>query len=452
MIKAILFSALIGISLGEPVYPVDFDVYDISDVYDQFQVSCGTPEEPYMSVTFSGDAFSVYAAEAPDACKAKEVAPTVFQLIIDDYANHSCPVKSVPTGEIVMCVPSRNDPVRLLDVVVQKGTVRKSTDEYKQITCNYGLGGKVTNEAMDAVQGVVDKQPVWKDAANKTETTTDIVTLSVYDVSNQEVDEVVLGDYIQLTAVVTPQMQNVSVLTYTMIRIFDCKASADDLEYFFVIGGCGEGDVMPADRGFRTKMEVPVCELCPEFQSVSQSSYFKSFLLPDKTHLTFECSYILYPCNWWECEPTYSCDNSVMHRIDENSRSKRAVDSYSPISPPASQRHRAISTRVKILPQEQNHYRIASNDLIHAEKTKNPHDLPAKTAHVPEFTKYAPEPTFVRESAPSPAAGLELLMGLDLMTIGLIFGIFVLGLLLIVATTCLFLYRKQGAVRTSYKA
>jgi len=452
MIKTILFSILLGVCLADH-HDEAFDYYDMNAVFNKFYVSCGSPEDPYMRITYGGDAYSVYAAAEPEACKAEEVAPAVFLMDIKDYGNTDCPVANISTGD-------PDAPVRTLDVVVQSGTVRKWNDEFKQITCNYGLGGQTSNQdgEVDADEGAVDKQPVWQDAVNMTETTTDTVHLHVFDTSNTEITEAVLGNYIQLRAFLANDTD-----TENSIKIFNCRAYDEDLEYYFVIGGCGEGDVMPKNRGFRTGPENAVGYT--NVSRVARSTYFKSFLLPDKHHLTFECDYIL--CNAADCDG-FSCANSIMtggEAADDHAheRRKRAVDSYShynPASPadaPTAQRPTIRSTRVKILPQENEFYRISSNDLVHGEETTKHNAVPAEVApsHVPDFTHYLqqPEPTIVRESVPAESSelGADVLLGLDLVTVGLISGLCVLGLLLIVAMTCLVVVcRRQSPATHAY--
>jgi len=446
MLKTILFSFLLGVCLADH-HDDEFDFYDINSVYNQFYVSCGSPEDPYMRITYSGDAYSVYAAEEPELCKGEEVAPAVFLIDIKDYGNTDCPVANISTGD-----PDK--PVRTLDVVVQSGTVRKWNDEFKQITCNYGLGGQTSNQdgEVDADEGAVDKQPVWQDAVNMTETTTDTVHLHVFDTSNKEIDEAILGNYIQLRAYLANETD-----TENSIKIFNCRAFDDDLEYYFLIGGCGEGDVMPKNRGFRTGPEEVTAYT--NVSRVARSTYFKSFLLPDKHHLTFECDYIL--CDADRCDG-FSCSNSIMNGgeeadHDDHRRKKRAVD-YNPASPaaPTGQMPAIRSKRVTILPQEDEYYRISANDLVHAGQAKNqapsPLGIPEhNTAGVPEVyvRKFVPQQNvYQQEAAPMPSEQEEepevgYMFGLDLVTIGLIGGMTVLALLLIVTLSCTVVLLKQ---------
>jgi len=449
MIKTVILSLLLVACMADD-HDTEFDYYDINHVYNQFHVSCGSPEKPYMRITYGGNAYSVYAAESPE-CKAKEVAPAVFLIHIGDYSDTNCPVRNVSTGD-------PNAPVRMLDVVVQEGTVRKWTDMYKQITCNYGLGGQTDNhdQKVDANEGSVEKRPVWQDAVNRTAVTEDTVHLHVYGTSDQEIEQAVLGEYIQLRAFLA---SDPSSAVNNSIKIFNCRAFDEDLEYYFLTGGCGEGDVMGDDRGFRTQVET--VDAFPNVTRVSRSTYFKSFLLPDKKHLTFECDYIL--CNPSDCDG-YSCENSIMHgRTPSSRRKRRAVDSsdyYSLTSPadePNDERSTISSKRVKILPQENsNFYRISSNDLVHSDDTPSRKQANSEwTQHEPQYTKfYVPEPTFVQETYGQSAqdmADQEALFGLDMMTIGLITGMSVLGLLLIVAMTCMVVIcRRTSPVTHAY--
>jgi len=438
MFKTVL-SLLFLVVVAADHHDENFDYYDINAVYNQFYVSCGSPENPYMRITYGGDAFSVYAAEAPEACKAEEVAPAVFLFNIEDFDNTDCPVKNISTGD-------PDAPVRMLDVVVQSGSVRKWTDDYKQITCNYGLGGQIdNNEEVNAKEGAVDKRPVWQDAINMTETTTDSVHLHVYDTSNNEIDEAVLGNYIQLRAFLAN-----GTATDNSIKIFNCRAFDDALEYYFLIGGCGEGDIMSKTRGFRTAVESPTGYT--NVSRVARSTYFKSFLLPDKHHLTFECDYIL--CDPSECDG-YSCSNSIMLGGDDHRRKRsvgEAYPSYSPADVPASQKPTIRSKRVTILPQENQFYRISANDIVHAGENNKPshttmqQDPEHDVAGVPEVyvKSYVPQQNvYQQDAAPAKPEDESLIMGMDLVTVGLIAGMSVLALLIIVTLSCTIILLKQ---------
>jgi len=430
----------------------DFDYYDINAVYNQFYVSCGSPENPYMRITYGGDAFSVYAAEAPEACKAEEVAPAVFLFDINDLDNTDCPVKNISTGD-------PDAPVRMLDVVVQSGTVRKWTDDYKQITCNYGLGGQTNNnEEVNAKEGAVDKRPVWQDAINMTETTTDSVHLHVFSTSNLEIEEAVLGNYIQLRAFLAN-----STTTDNSIKIFNCRAFDEELEYYFLIGGCGEGDIMSKTRGFRTAVESPAGYT--NVSRVARSAYFKSFLLPDKHHLTFECDYIL--CDPNECDG-FSCSDSIMlgggDHDDDHRRKRRDLGDFSSNSPadvPTGHRPVIRSTRVKILPQETEYYRISANDIIHAgeshkSKPAVQQDHKQNVGDVPEVyvKSYVPQQNvYQQEAAPArpEAEEMSLILGMDLVTVGLIAGISVLALFFVITLSCtIFLLKQQKSQMSGY--
>merc|ERR1712004_536927 len=372
MLKTILFSFLLGVCLADH-HDDEFDFYDINSVFNQFYVSCGSPEDPYMRITYSGDAYSVYAAEEPELCKGEEVAPAVFLIDIKDYGNTDCPVANISTG----------DP-------------------------------------------------------------------------DKEIDEAILGNYIQLRAYLANETD-----TENSIKIFNCRAFDDDLEYYFLIGGCGEGDVMPKNRGFRTGPEEVTAYT--NVSRVARSTYFKIFLLPDKHHLTFECDYIL--CDADRCDG-FSCSNSIMNGgaeadHDDHRRKKRAVDSYShniPASPaaPTGQMPAIRSKRVTILPQEDEYYRISANDLVHGgqanKQAPSPLGIPEhNTAGVLEVyvRKFVPQQNvYQQEAAPMPSEQEEepevgYMFGLDLVTIGLIGGMTVLALLIIVTLSCTVVLLKQ---------
>merc|ERR1719318_347460 len=78
-----------------------------------------------MRITYGGAAHRMYADPTLDGCQAVEMAPAVWQIYIEDYNNTECPVVTGNMGGI-------GDPLlRKLNVVVQKGMVRKIDDPYK---------------------------------------------------------------------------------------------------------------------------------------------------------------------------------------------------------------------------------------------------------------------------------------------------------------------------------
>merc|ERR1719318_248003 len=89
-----------------------------------------------MRITYGGAAYRMYAESNPDGCQAVEMAPAVWQIYIEDYEDTDCPVVADNMGDI------GDTSLWKLNVVVQRGMVRKIDDPYKQIICNYGLGGK----------------------------------------------------------------------------------------------------------------------------------------------------------------------------------------------------------------------------------------------------------------------------------------------------------------------
>jgi len=408
-----------------------YDYYDINSVYDEFFVSCGTSEDRYMRITYGGDAFSVYAAGEPTDCVAEEVAPAVFLIDIPQLNNTLCPLEIIETG-------GNDATIIMLDVVVQKGTVRQWSDDYKQITCNYGYGGHAENSETNALEGAVDKTPVWQNAENAPNVT-DIVSLHVFDTANDQITSVVLGNYIQLRAHLTTDSATSS------IKVFNCRAYSGNMQYYMLMGGCGEGDVMPNNRGFRTREEAVEGT---SVSRVSRSAYFKSFLLPAQDSMQFECDYII--CSPDMCDG-YSCANSIMLNQTETSpatRRKRSVSDDSLALPPSSHMPKIRSSTLKILPQDSQAYSISSSDLIRAEEkpASAMAPVPRERAEVYYQTVQEPEaypyPTKTSAYAPGTLEGLEAVLGMDAMTVGLIAGLCLLLILLVVTLTCALVCRR----------
>jgi len=168
----------------------------------------------------------------------------------------------------------------MLNLVVQKGMVRQFSDPFKQITCNYGLGGQQQSDNTDTNEGnLVPRQPVW-DTANDA-VTLDEVSLTVYGTDNQEVSTSLSRSLHPTKSLHLGQRSDAE----HSIKIFNCRAYTNTMSYYMLLAGCGEGEVIASNRGFRTKSE----DAYPDFFRVSRSSYFKSFLLPGEETISFEC-------------------------------------------------------------------------------------------------------------------------------------------------------------------
>merc|ERR1712121_73172 len=444
LIFALLFvSAGLAHAQGEGTDYNEFDFYDAGNLH-EFIINCGTVAEKYMRITYGGAAHRMYADPNLDGCQAVEIAPAVWQIYIEDYENTECPVVADNMGGI-------GDPsLKTLNVVVQRGMVRKIDDPYKQIICNYGLGGQTdTNETAIAGEAILD--PIWRPA--NTELSDDIVDLYVYDTSSNRVDTVELGDYIQLRA----HLQSGEGELENSIRVFNCRVFAEDYtSYYFMLEGCGKGDgVMPADRGFRTRYEDTGNAKIPR---VSRSSYFKSFVMPGHEELTFECHYIL--CSPDQCDG-YSCPASVMvssnqSRADPPSPSTRTAGrGKRDVSAPTSkdmQLPKIRSNKITFLQPEEPEIMLTADDLIFGsqdERPKRTNALPKSSRSVQRMN-YQPEME-VREPEPL----IE--KGLDLITIGLIAGMAFLVLLLLITLVCTYVvcqrsmkvphYMKEGSVQ-----
>merc|ERR1712168_804595 len=382
-----------------------------------------------MRITYGGAAHRMYADPNLDGCQAVEMAPAVWQIYIEDYENTECPVVRDNMGGI----GDPSDPsLWTLNVVVQRGMVRKMDDPYKQIICNYGLGGQTdTNQTATAIAGEAVLDPIWRNA--NTEESDDIVDLYVYDLSSNRVDTVRLGEYIQLRA----HLQSGEGELENSIRVFNCRVFAEDYtSYYFMLEGCGKGDgVMASDRGFRTRYEDTGDS---KITRVSRSSYFKSFALPGHEELTFECHYIL--CSPDECDE-YSCAQSVMLATNQSraeppspstrgaGRRKRDVS-----SPPSKydQLPKIRSNKIPFLQPEEPEILLRAEDLVYG-RSERSQERPQGTNAVPKSGRsmqrmtYEPE-VDVRESV------IE--EGLALITVGLIAGMAFLALLLLITLVC----------------
>jgi len=408
----------------------EFDFYDAGNLH-EFIINCGTVDNPFMRITYGGAAYRMYAESNPDGCQAVEMAPAVWQIYIKDYENTECPVVADNMGDI------GDASLWKLNVVVQRGMVRKIDDPYKQIICNYGLGGK-TDTNQTGIAGEADLDPIWRNT--HTELSDEIVDLYVYDTSNNRVDTVRRGDYIQLRA----HLQSGDGELENSIRVFNCRVFAEDYtSYYFMLEGCGKGDgVMPADRGFRTRYEDTGNA---KITRVSRSSYFKSFVMPGHEELTFECHYIL--CSPDQCDG-YSCPASVMvssnqSRADPPSPSTRVAAP----APAAARRKRDVSAptskydllpkirsnKITLLQPEEPEILLRAEDLIFGRSERSHDERPQGTNTVPMSSRsmqrmnYEPE-VEVREPVMEE--------GLDLITIGLIAGMAFLALLLLITLVC----------------
>jgi len=433
LIFSLLFvSAGLAHAQGEGTDDTEFDFYDAGNLH-EFIINCGSVDSPFMRITYGGAAYRMYAESNPDGCQAVEMAPAVWQIYIEDYETTECPVVADNMGDI------GDTSLWKLNVVVQRGMVRKIDDPYKQIICNYGLGGK-TDTNQTGIAGEAELDPIWRNT--NTHLTDEIVDLYVYDTSNNRVDSVTTGDYIQLRA----YLQSGDGELENSIRVFNCRAFAEDYtSYYFMLEGCGKGDgVMPADRGFRTRYEDTGNS---KITRVSRSSYFKSFALPGHEELTFECHYIL--CSPDQCDG-YSCPDSVMvssnqSRAEPLSPSTRdspevaAARRKRDVSAPTSkydQLPKIRSNKITLLQPEEPEILLRAEDLIFGRSERSQDERPRGPYAVPKSSRstkrmnYEPEVVEVREQEPVMEEGL------DLITIGLIAGMAFLALLLLITLVC----------------
>jgi len=442
-----LFFVLAGLAhaQGEENYDSEFDFYDAGDNTDTFIINCGTVDAPFMRITYSGAAYRMYAETKPDLCQAVEMAPLVWQIYIEDYNTTTCPWVDQNMGDL------SDTPLRSLNVVVQRGMVRKIDDPYKQIVCNYGLGGKTDTNRTGTV-GEAEFDPIWRNS--NSHLTNETVSLHVYDTDNNRVNTATIGDYIQLRA----YLETPTGVLENSIRVFNCRAFAEDhTSYYFMLEGCGKGDgVMPADRGFRTRPEDTGNT---KVTRVSRSTYFKSFALPGHDELTFECHYIL--CEPDQCDG-YSCPDSVMMASNQS-----RADPLSPSTRTAGRRKRDVSApsskdmqlpkirsnKITFLQPEEPEILLTADDLIFGsqdERPKRTNALP-KSGRSMQRMNYQPEVVEVLEPEPLVQEGL------DLITIGLIAGMAFLVLLLLITLVCTYVvcqrsmklphYMKEGTVQ-----
>merc|ERR1712121_187393 len=429
LIFALLFvSAGLAHAQGEGTDYNEFDFYDAGNLH-EFIINCGTVAEKFMRITYGGAAHRMYADPNLDGCQAVEMAPAVWQIYIEDYENTECPVVADNMGGI-------GDPnLMTLNVVVQRGLVRKMDDPYKQIICNYGLGGQTdTNQTATAIAGEAVLDPIWRNA--NTEESDDIVDLYVYDASSNRVDTVELGDYIQLRA----HLQSGEGELENSIRVFNCRVFAEDYtSYYFMLEGCGKGDgVMASDRGFRTRPEDTGDS---KITRVSRSSYFKSFAIPGHLELTFECHYILCPPE--ECDE-YSCAQSVMlatnqSRAEPPSPSTRGAGAGArrkrDVSAPTSkydQLPKIRSNKITLLQPEEPEILLTAEDLVYG-RSERSQERPQGTNTVPKSSRLMQRMNYEPEVEAREPVIEE---GLDLITIGLIAGMAFLALLLLITLVC----------------
>jgi len=387
-----------------------YDYYDINDVYDEFDVDCGTPTDRKMIILYGGNARKVYSSEDPINCAAVEVSPAVWRIDITDFNDTDCPITLSHDPEVVM-----------LDVVVQMNSVRTITDKLRQITCNYGLNGQQKTSLTDTAHGsLIEAQPVWESANNATSNTT--VTMLVYGTDNNPVATAYLGNYVQLRAFLATEPGE----EYSL-RMYNCRAFDSTMSYYMLIAGCGQNAVLPDNRGFRTKQEDGVTAF-----RVARSSYFKTFLLPSNdNNLRFECDYVICDqANLDDCD-TYSCANSVA----AGRRKKRAA-------PAPEQKFRTglptVETPVLSVvprPEEKQRFTVGSELLIQETVQHEP------KMHVPKKMKKV---VYATDDEPEEA----LVLGLDALTLTLVVVFAVLTTAVLVLACALVCLRRRAAPLT----
>lgn len=393
-----------------------YDYYDINDVFDAFEVDCGTFENRHMVILYGGNARKVYASAAPIDCAATEVAPAVWRIDIEDFTNTNCPVSVSNDPEVVQ-----------LEVVVQMNSVRTYSDKLRQITCNYGLNGQQNTALTDTEAGtLVQAHPVWESANSNTTNTT--VTMKVYGTDNSQLSTAYLGNYIQLRAFMYVE----SGEQYSL-RMYNCRAYDSTMSYYLLMGGCGQGTVLDENRGFRTKSEAAATNQ-GAFR-VSRSSYFKTFLMPsDDTNMQFECDYVICDSDDLADCDTYSCSTS--QQFSANGRKKRAAKENAIIETGLPTVHTSTLT---ILPRpEDKGYTVGSELLITDKQTGGMplEDFPTKRMNGLLREK--------EEDADDDSEDFEdIVFGLDTLTLSLIVVFVVLTTVVLILACLLLCCRKS---------
>jgi len=408
----------------------DFDFYDINEVFDAFQVDCGSVDDKHMTIIYGGNAMAVYSASEPVKCAAEEVAPAVWQIRIDDYNNTDCPI-------------NQDDPkLVLLDVVVQMNKVRTVTDKLRSITCNYGLSGQEsTNATNTAIGNRVDAQPEWV-AANDNNASA-IVTMNVYGTDGQPITQAVLGSYIQLRAFLSLGADGEEY----SLRMYNCRAYDSKMSYYLMLSGCGVGTVLGKNRGFRTQSAA--LDAGPGSEGawrVARSSYFKAFLMPtDDATLEFECDYLICDKNSTaECDG-YSCPEAL--RTAERTytrRKRRAVDNMAVQAVYETGLPKVHTTKLHIAPpaEEQARFAVGSEVLITDQKpvaaAANPWQKSDKRQELPAIWLEEEEGAAKRVSS-------GLFLGLDTLTLTLLVVFVVLTTVVVVLVSMLCCCRRHNA-------
>jgi len=267
------------------------DMYEANinpmEVDNNFYVNCS---QQVMRILFRGDALGVYSKDNPDTCMAEEVEPAHF-LIRNARTQPGCNVEKLEGLHTYSLE---------LVVELQEG-IRHFNDPVHVVTCNYELGGTDVTVKQTGSEGAIVKNVEWMQEG---ESSVGNVTLRLYDSRDNEITAVKLGSFVQLRATYNHYDANED-----SFKVWHCRAYASSYQYYFVVAGCGEGDVIKKNRGFLTKYTT-------SGDSTAKSVYFRFFGLPGSSTLHYECNYIV-------------CLNSscVGRSCGEPIRSKRELDS-----------------------------------------------------------------------------------------------------------------------------
>ncbi|XP_013388089.1 uncharacterized protein LOC106157127 isoform X2 [Lingula anatina] len=277
-----------------------------------FDVSCGTGTSSQWGISYSGaDAAQVYADGKAATCNFTEEFDTSTGVTRYYFSN-------IHQNNGVDCGRKKhgNAEIYSVNIVVQESAnTRVVSDQVYTITCPYIVTGQgSSNNPATITIGQSSTIPKVEPGAALASGTLD---LTVVDAQNATVTSVVLGHPIRLLAIYknnAPAEQGLMVI--------GCEARDAQpftLQHFFLVAGCGQGDVIKSNEGFTTV----------GYESISP--FFKAFAFTQKNTILFACDFALCPiagrCDGSSCTPVGRRKRSLVNSTMVTSQPVRILSS-----------------------------------------------------------------------------------------------------------------------------
>lgn len=154
-----------------------------------------------------------------------------------------------------------------------------------KIVCNYAGSGTGDTDTSSVGESLKPIQEIQNHMATVSDSSVDLCVADVLE--NCLTGRIALGKTVLLKAVLIGNIPD-----EPSFQALSCKAIGGSSDYPVLVGGCGDGVVIPRDQGFITTGKV------------AKSPYFRAFRVPGSRELLFDCTFIVCtsPCDGSSCD------------------------------------------------------------------------------------------------------------------------------------------------------